>query len=273
MSYIVQPGDTLSQIARQNHISLATLLAANPNLQAAPDLIRIGESVTLPPAAIAKPDVQTGPVLPVQTSAICDAAILLILGCEVSSPQQYARTLQAPTWPQGQSGVTIGVGYDLGYVTPAQLRQDWGDELAPAALARLAACCGISGLPARAAAAGLDDLSVPWEAAERVFRNRTIPDTAARTRAALPNTHRLAPESFGALVSLVYNRGASFAVAGDRYAEMRTIHDCMAMVTFGVVPGALRSMKRLWQGVPGMAGLVARREQEALLFEAGLAAV
>jgi GH24 family phage-related lysozyme (muramidase) len=30
-------------------------------------------------------------------------------------------------------------------------------------------------------------------------------------------------------------------------------------------------MKRLWQSDPALAGLVARREQEAILFEAGLA--
>jgi hypothetical protein len=42
------------------------------------------------------------------------------------------------------------------------------------------------------------------------------------------------------------------------------------MMVFGGIPAALRAMKRLWQGVPGMAGLVARREREAVLFEVGL---
>jgi GH24 family phage-related lysozyme (muramidase) len=108
-------------------------------------------------------------------------------------------------------------------------------------------------------------------AAEAVFRTRTLPATAAQTRAALANTAALAADSFGALVSLVYNRGPSFAAAGARYLEMRAIAAAMASRDFGAVPAQFRAMKRLWQSDPALAGLVARREQEAILFEAGLA--
>ena len=80
-----------------------------------------------------------------------------------------------------------------------------------------------------------DMLDVPGDVAPKMIdsKGNLLPEYAARTRSALPNTGPLAPESFGALVSLVYNRGASFAAAGDRYAEMRAIHDCMAMAVFG----------------------------------------
>ncbi len=216
--------------------------------------------------------VPPGPATPPpHQDGVCEEAIQLILACEVSSPQEYVKSLRMPAWPQGASGVTIGIGYDLGYVKPQNFRDDWQSELDAASLARLAECCGITGAAAGDAAAGIADLDVPWDAAERVFRLRTIPDYAARTRAALPNTGALAPDSFGALVSLVYNRGADFTAAGDRHAEMRAIHDRMAMAMFGRIPAELRSMKRLWQGVPGMSGLITRREREAALFETGLA--
>ena len=76
-------------------------------------------------------------------------------------------------------------------------------------------------------------------------------------------------DSFGALVSLAYNRGASFSAPGDRYREMRAIHDHMASGRFDKVPDEFRSMKRLW---PNMAGLRNRRDHEADLFAKGLAA-
>lgn len=53
MSYIVKSGDTLSQIASQNGISLSQLLALNPQYQTNPNLIRPGESVNITPTSSA----------------------------------------------------------------------------------------------------------------------------------------------------------------------------------------------------------------------------
>jgi hypothetical protein len=47
------------------------------------------------------------------------AAIDLIVMEEVSSQAAYTKLYQGPTWPGGASGVTIGIGYDGGYSTPA----------------------------------------------------------------------------------------------------------------------------------------------------------
>ena len=91
--------------------------------------------------------------------------------------------------------------------------------------------------------------------------------SSAKVKKALPNTDKLSEDSFGALVSLAYNRGASFSKDGDRYKEMREIKENMANETFDQIPDCFREMKRLW---PNMRGLVDRREAEAKLFEAGL---
>jgi GH24 family phage-related lysozyme (muramidase) len=83
----------------------------------------------------------------------------------------------------------------------------------------------------------------------------------------LPNTGKLGPDSLGALVSLTYNRGASYPKAGERYKEMRAIKTHMTNKAYFKVPAEFRSMKRIWPDVPG---LQARREREAKLFELGL---
>ena len=40
-----------------------------------------------------------------------------IIRWEVSSREHYERNLMRPCWPAEMSGVTIGIGYDLGYQT------------------------------------------------------------------------------------------------------------------------------------------------------------
>ena len=265
MTYIVKAGDTLGAIAARHGLTLADLLAANPLCRGNPDLIHPGQALALaagPPPASASPE-PSGP--------ICEAAVQLIVMFEVSSPQEYRLHYEAPSWPLGQSGVTIGIGYDLGYVSAAQFRADWASRLEPGAMARLAAVCGLTGDAAQGRLAGLADIAVPWAVAESVFRERVLPAYATRTAEALPNTARLPADCFGALVSLVYNRGAAFAAEGDRWREMRDIRAAMAGGAFAAIPAAIRSMKRLWEGQPGMAGLLTRREREARLFERGLA--
>ena len=66
----------------------------------------------------------------------------------------------------------------------------------------------------------------------------------------------------------VDNRGASLS-SRDSRREMREIQENLAADTPEKVPQRLRSMKRLWEG-KGLAGLLIRREQEAVFFERGL---
>ncbi len=33
--------------------------------------------------------------------------------------------MSSPIWPGGESGITIGIGYDLAHVNHKQFRQDW----------------------------------------------------------------------------------------------------------------------------------------------------
>ena len=129
----------------------------------------------------------------------------------------------------------------------------------------------MTGQPARSLTSELQDVDVPWAAANAVFRSHTIPHTVAQTIEALPRAAQLPPDCLGALVSLVYNRGPAFNNTDARHTEMRAIRD-VASGQLDDVPHQLRLMKRLWANDPNMAGLVARRESEAALFEEGLQA-
>jgi GH24 family phage-related lysozyme (muramidase) len=206
-----------------------------------------------------------GPVQP-----ISDRAIQLIIAFEITSEALYERLYQRPTWPQGKSGVTIGIGYDLGYVQAAQIGRDWTASLGAPAVGTLSRVCGLTGETAHQALQQVTGVTVPFSAASSVFQQTSVPRTTTETANALPGSDALSPDCMGALVSLVYNRGPSFSADGDRYTEMRAIKVDVSQKNFKDIPAQLRSMKRLWAGDPNAAGLVRRRELEALLFEQGL---
>lgn len=201
---------------------------------------------------------------------ISQEATDLLVTCEVSSPAVYESKYQAPVWPKGESGLTIGVGYDIGQATEAEFRTDWGAYLPVDALKRLSSACGITGTAAATFVNELSDIKVGWRVAQTQFAVEARPRYVGLTLKALPNSDQLNRDTLGALVSLVYNRGASFSVGDDRHAEMRAIKKHMGAGELSKIPGELRSMKRLWIGVPDMRGVVLRREAEAQLFESGL---
>ena len=172
-----------------------------------------------------------------------------------------------PYWPGNPlTGVTIGVGYDLGYQAPAQIKNDWAPYLKQADIDRLAAAAGKKGNEANAHIQQLSDISIPWDTAFAVLYSSLARWATVLER--VPNARDLSPHSYGALVSLVYNRGgAGFTNSNERFSEMRQIRALMEERQFASIPAQLRSMKRLW---PDRPLLLERREAEAKLFEKGL---
>ena len=205
------------------------------------------------------------------TPAISDAAVELIITFEVSSREVYERKYRRPIWPQGRSGITVGIGYDVGYVTRPVLGRDWRPSLSQAELDALGQACGVTGSSAGALVARLDHIDIPYHDAHAVFVGVSVTAYTRLTVRSLANSATLHPDCLGALVSLVYNRGASFGLEGERFREMRAIRAAMQVRAFADIPAQIRGMKRIWIGEPHSAGLIKRRELEARLFEHGLA--
>lgn len=203
------------------------------------------------------------------TRPVSNLARSLIVACEVTSEANYRSRLQSPTWPGGKSGVTIGIGYDLGYTTASTFRSDWGHLLPKSTVERLAKCCGLRGNSAAQQIRDLHAYTVGWTEANIQF-NAYLPNVVGQTEDTFLNCNDLRPDSFGALVSLIYNRGASLSKRSERRREMREIYDLMLRRDFGPIPAEIRHMKRIWMDDPDAHGLLKRRDLEALLFEQGL---
>jgi hypothetical protein len=194
----------------------------------------------------------------------------LIVACEVTNRQTYDARYQLPIWPALNSGITIGIGYDLGQVNPSELMEDWRAYLKGKDISGLSPACGVRGSGAAALLARLAPVKIEWDTAFAQYCSETRPRYVGATEAALANTKALTGDSLGALVSLVYNRGPSFAWSGNNYREMRAIKLLMQQQQFDKIPCQIRSMMRLWVSEPKAHGLLMRREAEASLFEAGL---
>lgn len=178
---------------------------------------------------------------------------------------------QPGKWPGGASGVTIGIGYDLGYVTVDQFESDWAERLQVEVRTRLRDAVGLRAMRARNRASQLDDIRIRRAPSEEVFVQKTIPLYTVRAGQAFPGFAALPPDAQGALVSLVYNRGTSMVDDSpeDRRREMRAIRDAVAADDLQEIADQLRAMKRLWIG-KGLDGLLTRREAEAALVESAM---
>lgn len=203
--------------------------------------------------------------MPLQVS---QEAFNLIVSEEDSDQKYYIRHYEHFDWPAGSSGPTVGIGYDCGYVTEAELVKDWAAIVSNETLAVLKRAIGLkAGLASQFVRKHGHEVTITWEQAIKQFQDRELPKWCAVVKAHLPNTELLHPSCFGALVSLAYNRGPSFSAPGSRYAEMRSIRTHMATKNFAAIPGDLLSMRRLW---PAGGDLWRRRAHEAQLFKDGL---
>lgn len=188
-------------------------------------------------------------------------AVDFIITCEVTSKAVYDKKYQGLIWPGGESGVTIGIGYDLGYQSAQSIENDWVKEIGAHQVSILKMFAGLRGTKAQLAMVGnklAPQISVPFQAACNIFIKRSLPKYGRMALQVYPGLDELTPDAAGAIVSLVYNRGTN--LQGDRRAEMRAIVPLVVDKDYHVIAEQLESMKRLWDN-----GLVERREKEAAL--------
>jgi hypothetical protein len=199
-----------------------------------------------------------------------DVIIYFEVGARSYYDKAFAKPM-VPAWRTTASGVTIGIGADLGYMSHAQIQKAFGEILNDRDIKLLQSVSGMKGK--NAYYNGLpkvkNNIYIGWDDAYKVFINYTLPSFTKQAADAFnlaPN--RLHPHSNGALTSLVYNRGGSLANTDSR-REMRQIKYNISVNREDKVPSDITSMKRLWS-YSKLRGLHKRRDAEADLFQRGL---
>ena len=190
---------------------------------------------------------------------------------EIGSPTYYEKIATFPHYPGESSGLTIGFGYDLRFVSESEFRNDWQSLLEKTVFDHLLLFCGKYGKKAKTAARDLkrNGIKIPFQVAAEVFFDKTLPRATEDAESIYPQLPFLPGLCQATVVSLVNNRGSSLGNGSDdRRREMRQIAYALEdSAAYGEIPTLLISMKRLW---PSSEGLRNRREQESLLFQRGL---
>jgi GH24 family phage-related lysozyme (muramidase) len=175
--------------------------------------------------------------------------------------------------PDNNSGVTIGYGYDLGQQTSAAVDAELKDLYTESEIESLKGALGKKGQDARDFVHNVSSISINKDNALKlaiIMKKRY----AQQVVNVYPKAINLHPDCQGVLLSLVVNRGN--ALSGNTPAkalarlEMKQIKEDFDSDKPELISSRLRSMKRLWENAPETAGLVTRREKEAVYFEEAL---
>jgi len=179
----------------------------------------------------------------------------------------YREKYRRPIWPGGESGATIGIGYDLGYRHPQVILKDWSRIPRKD---RLASAAGVRGPAARELARNLADITAEYGYAREVFDMTSLVEHYRLSRRAFGRPFDDAPGMVrGALTSVVFNRGPG--MQGVNRREMRTIRDvCLPAGNWACVAAEIRAMTRVWVGTDIERGMSRRRNAEADLIEVGV---
>jgi GH24 family phage-related lysozyme (muramidase) len=195
-------------------------------------------------------------------------SIDLIIQHEIGGRAVYEKRYQKPIWAGGDSGCTLGIGYDLGYVTEKQFFSDW-QGLNLNFLNALKRFCGVKGEIVKTMLRGeVLNVVIPYNMAYDVFVKKSIPKYYAMTKKIYPQLDTLNEDTRGALVSMVYNRGAK--LDGESRKEMKAIVELVAKQDYEGIAEQIERSKRLWEN-RGLDGLVIRREAEADLIRESMA--
>ena len=227
----------------------ATGIVRPPSAPPAPTPIRRPPLIELPPP----------PALPASAHAflLSTGGRNLILDFETGGRSGYN---PRPEWPKGASGVTVGIGYDMGYYRPSVIESDW-HALDANYRAQLEGVSGITGQRARAAVRTVHDVYVQWQIATDVFDRVDVAREFANAKRAMPGFQDLRPNCQAALLSLGFNRG--WAMAGANRTEMREIRELVPSRDYDGIALQLRKMVRVWSGTSIYSGMRRRRFAEA----------
>ena len=184
-----------------------------------------------------------------------------IVEWETGGPRYYMRYLTTPMNPLNDaSGLTVGVGYDLGYSTADQVRTDWKGYIPAEDIEKLASVTGLKGREAAGKHRDVVGVVIPYDVALEQFTKVTLPIWLMKAYRLWPNFDSLNDRQKTALVSLTYNRGTS--LEGPTRSEMREVYNNLVRSNTRPVAGLIKQMALR----SPLKGVQLRRKQEAELF-------
>jgi len=190
----------------------------------------------------------------------------LLLQYEVGGGKSYyEKYLSKFTWPGGASGPTIAVGVDCAYYSELELAEIFS-FLTKDQIKQIQGASGKSGEKGKEYAKSLRaaGIIVNWDKALDIFQKLTWPKFTKLAEKTFPGLADLHPDAYGAIISLVFNRGTS--LKGDSRKEMVSIKNLIPKKDYKKIAKEFRNMKRIWVG-KNLDGLLDRREAEAKLIE------
>ena len=187
-----------------------------------------------------------------------------VIEFETGGKSYYEKFLKRMTWPGGQSGITTGIGADLGYMSKEEFETYFSKYFTTEENKLIRSVIGLKGTTAKAALPTVKQIQLSWDNASEAFVGWTLPKFWKMTNNIWPGIEQLTERAQVALVSIVFNRGSS--VAGSSRTEMKNIKQLVTNKDYKGIAEQIRSMKRLWIG-KNMDGLLARREKEAKMIE------
>lgn len=236
--------------------------APAPPIETPADAIGATVAVVVEAAqAVASPRIDPPPAKPLLDEDCVD----LLVELEVGSVKLYRQRYYMPIHPPGDSGVTIGLGYDLRFVTEAMLRTDWHQH---AQLERLVSSVGLYGFAADQAVAQLADVFTPYELARAVFIAASAPKyfEISRRQFGQRGFDQIDRDYQCGLFLITYNRGGAMQNASRK--ELRAIRDvCIPAADKACAAAENRLSKRIWVGSKLANGISHRRERESQRIE------
>lgn len=187
-----------------------------------------------------------------------------VINFETGGEQYYNKFLKKATYPGGASGVTIGIGADLGYLSREEFDKYFAKYFTEDEAKKLRSVIGLKGQSAKSALSKVKGIELSWNNAKKIFINWTLPKFWKLTNGIWPGMDQLCENAQIALTSIVFNRGSS--LKGNGRKEMVNIQSLVKKKDIKGIAKEIKSMKRLWIG-KGLDGLLKRRDIEAKMVE------
>ena len=159
--------------------------------------------------------------VPVKERTYLDYDWSPVIEFETGGRNYYEKFLKRFTWPKAQSGITMGIGADLGYMSLNEFENYFSCYFTTDENTLIKSVIGLKGEVAKTALPKVKNIELSWINASEAFVKWTLPKFWKMTNDLYPGLDQLKEKAQIALVSLVFNRGAS--ISGPSRSEMKNI--------------------------------------------------